>query len=83
MREFIIKLLELFDQICILLAILTGTILCILGSFGIFFGSHANFSLPPIAGGLPFLVGWGILRSVQKGLGIPSTCEPKKSNREE
>lgn len=48
-----------FDKICAVVSIPIGGALMILGVIGIFAGSSANFNLPPILGGLPFLVGWG------------------------
>ncbi|MGC4016796.1 MAG: hypothetical protein QM755_20125 [Luteolibacter sp.] len=47
-----------FDKICAVVSIPIGGLLMVLGVFGIFVGSSANFTLPPIIGGLPFLVGW-------------------------
>ncbi len=49
-----------FDRICAALSIAVGAIFMVLGVIGLFFGSRANFTLPPILGGLPFFLGWGM-----------------------
>jgi hypothetical protein len=54
-----------FDKFCAGAAFLVGIVLLILGVFGLIFGCNAHFTLPPILGGIPALVGWGILRSVR------------------
>ena len=59
-----VKRMTLFDKICAVLALILGVVLLLLGAIGLFFGSSANFSLPPVLGCLPFFVGWGIFRSV-------------------
>ena len=53
-----------FDRICAVLAFLLGAVMLLLGVFGVFFGSNAHFTLPPILGGLPFFFGWGIVRPI-------------------
>ena len=53
-----------FDKTCAVLAFLLGVVFLILGAIGLFAGCSANFRLPPILGGLPALVGWGIVRSI-------------------
>jgi hypothetical protein len=53
-----------FDKICAALAFVLGLALMLLGVFGVFTGCKANFALPPILGGLPILVAWGILKPV-------------------
>jgi hypothetical protein len=53
-----------FDRLCAVLAFALGIALLILGLLGIFFGCNAHFTLPPVLGALPALVGWGILKSV-------------------
>lgn len=52
-----------FDKICIVLAFIFGIILLVLGIPGIIFGCRAHFSLPPVFGGIPALVGWGIIKA--------------------
>jgi len=49
-----------FDKVCAVLAIPIGIVFMVLGAVGLFTGSKANFSLPPILGGLPFFLGWGM-----------------------
>lgn len=56
--------LNLFDKICAVLAFVLGVVLLGLGLFGTIFGCNAHFTLPPILGALPALVGWGILKPV-------------------
>src|SRR6476469_93986 len=56
--------LNRFDKLCASLAAVLGLIFIIMGIVGLFAGISANFSLPPILGLLPALVGWGILRCV-------------------
>ena len=53
-------MMSLFDKICAVPTIIVGVIFMILGAFGLIFGANANFTLPPILGGLPFLVGWAM-----------------------
>ena len=57
--------MSVFDRVCAVLACVLGIVFLILGLFGVFAGCQANFTLPPIVGGLPALVGWGIIRSVR------------------
>lgn len=49
-----------FDKLCAVFAIPIGIVFMVLGAVGLFTGSKANFSLPPILGGLPFFLGWGM-----------------------
>ena len=56
--------MNLFDKICAVLAIVLGGIFLLLGIPGIFLGCKANFTLPPILGVLPALIGWGIIKSI-------------------
>jgi len=56
--------LNLFDKLCAGAAAVLAIVLLLLGGIGIFTGCSANFTLPPILGVLPALIGWGILRSV-------------------
>ncbi len=67
--------MNLFDKLCAALAFLLGVVFVLLGIMGIFTGCNANFTLPPILGGLPLLVGWGIVRSVTKAWNLPSAKE--------
>ena len=56
--------MNLFDRICAVLAMILGVVLLVLGIVGLFIGCKASFTLPPILGVLPALVGWGIAKSV-------------------
>jgi len=56
--------MNLFDKICAVLAFVLAVIFVLLGGLGIFTGCKANFVLPPILGGIPLLVGWGIIKAV-------------------
>lgn len=53
-----------FDKICACLAVALGAVFILLGLPGLFMGCKANFTLPPILGGIPALVGWGIIKPV-------------------
>lgn len=56
-----------FDKFCAVLAFPLGVILVLLGAVGLFVGCSAQFTLPPVLGVLPALVGWGILRAIWWG----------------
>ena len=56
--------LNVFDKICCVLAAIIGAIFIILGAVGFFLGSNAHFTLPPILGGLPLFLGWGIVKPI-------------------
>ncbi len=56
--------MNVLDKICAGLAVPLAVVLVLLGGFGLFFGCSANFTLPPIFGFLPVVMGWGIIRSV-------------------
>ncbi len=49
-----------FDKICAVMTILVGVVFMILGVIGIFAGSSANFTLPPVLGVIPFFLGWAM-----------------------
>jgi hypothetical protein len=53
-----------FDKFCAVFAFILGCVLLGLGALGLFVGCRAHFTLPAILGGLPALVGWGIVRAV-------------------
>lgn len=57
-------MLNAFDRVCAVLAFLVALVFLVLGVLGLFTGCRAHFSLPPVLGVLPALVGWGIVRSV-------------------
>jgi uncharacterized membrane protein HdeD (DUF308 family) len=56
--------MSVFDRLCAALAFVLGIVLLILGLLGVFFGCNAHFTLPPVLGALPALVGWGVIKSV-------------------
>ncbi len=56
--------MNIFDKICACLAFALGVVFIVLGIPGLFTGCKANFSLPPILGVVPALVGWGIIKSI-------------------
>lgn len=56
--------MNIFDKICACLAFALGAVFIVLGILGMFTGCKANFSLPPILGAVPALVGWGIIKSI-------------------
>ena len=64
--------MNLFDKICAGLAFIMGIIFLLLGGLGVFFGCNANFTLPPILGGLPLLVGWGIIKPILVAWNTPT-----------
>ncbi len=53
-----------FDKVCAVLAFILAVALVVLGVIGLFTGCRAHFSLPPVLGILPALVGWGIIKPV-------------------
>ncbi len=55
-----------FDKICSCLAIPIGAIFMILGAVGLFTGSNAHFTLPPLLGVLPFFLGWSMCVTLVK-----------------
>ena len=56
--------MNIFDKICACLALPLGAVFILLGCLGLFKGCRANFSLPPILGVVPALIGWGIIKSI-------------------
>jgi hypothetical protein len=63
--------MNLFDKACASLAFVLGLAFLVLGVIGLFAGCSAQFTLPPILGMLPALVGWGIVRAVWFGWSAP------------
>lgn len=53
-----------FDKACAVLAFALGVALLVLGAMGLFIGCSARFTLPPVLGAIPALVGWGVVRCV-------------------
>jgi hypothetical protein len=68
-----------FDKVCAAVAFLLGVLLLMLGIVGLFAGSRASFTLPPILGGIPSLIGWGIIRSVMVAWKCPRRHEYPES----
>lgn len=60
-----------FDKVCAGAAFLLGAVFLALGAVGVFIGSAAHFTLPPVLGILPAFVGWGIVRSVLIAWKVP------------
>jgi hypothetical protein len=54
--------LSVFDRVCAALAFPIGVLFILLGLVGLFTGASANFTLPPVLGFIPALVGWGIVK---------------------
>jgi len=52
--------MNLFDKICAVPTIAVGAVFMVLGAIGLFTGSNAHFTLPPILGALPFFLGWAM-----------------------
>jgi len=63
-----------FDRFCAVLAGLLAAVLMLMlmGVIGLFAGSSAHFSLPPVLGVLPAFVGWGIIRSIMLAWNVDS-----------
>jgi hypothetical protein len=53
-----------FDKICACLAVALGAVFILRGLAGLFIGWKINFTFSPILGGIPALVGWGIIKPV-------------------
>ena len=70
--------MTLFNKFCAVLAFVLGAVLMILGVIGLFAGCSANFTLPPILGVLPALVGWGIVRPILVAWKGPSQSTPEE-----
>ena len=68
-RPYYYAALSAFDKFCAATAFMLGIALLILGIIGFFIGSGAHFTLPPILGCMPALVGWGIVKSVRVAWG--------------
>jgi hypothetical protein len=53
-----------FDKFCAVLAFGLGAVFLLLGTIGLVVGCSAHFTLPPVLGVVPALVGWGIVRAI-------------------
>ncbi|QQE09917.1 hypothetical protein JD969_10325 [Planctomycetota bacterium] len=51
---------NVFDKLCIVIAIPLGAILMILGALGLILGCNAHFTLPPLLGVIPFFPGFAM-----------------------
>jgi hypothetical protein len=67
-----------FDKFCAGLAFLLGCVFVILGLIGLFVGCRAYFTLPAILGGIPALVGWGMVRAVVVAWRQPPQRQPPR-----
>jgi hypothetical protein len=72
-----------FDKVCAVFAFVLGCVLLGLGALGLFMGCKAYFTLPAILGGLPALVGWGIVRSVVVAWRHPPWQPPRRFDPDE
>jgi hypothetical protein len=77
-----------FDRFCAVLAFILGVVFLGLGALGLFLGCSAHFTLPPVLGALPALVGWGIVRPIVVAWGngsrpIPPRYYPEPLPRED
>jgi len=55
--------LNMFEVLCVILALLLGIVIAIQGLLGLIWGSSAHYSLSPVWGLVPFFFGWGIVRA--------------------
>ncbi len=65
--------MNVFNKVCMVLAAALGAVLMILGALGLFFGCNAHFTLPPVLGALPAIIGWGIVTAVRAAWSTPAT----------
>lgn len=74
-----------FEKICAVLTIPVGAIFMVLGITGVFLGSSANFTLPPILGVLPLFLGWNmcvtLIRYWRSGTGTSTGSKPDAAKR--
>ena len=66
--------MNLLDKFCAIFSFLLGIVLLVLGAIGLFQGCNAHFSLPPVLGVVPAILGWGIVRSIMIASGSRPTC---------
>jgi len=72
-------MMSVFDKICAVPTIILGVLFMALGAVGVIGGSKANFTLPPILGGLPFFLGWAMCVGLIKYWRLSSRL--KRANR--
>ncbi len=56
--------MNIFDKICASMAFVLGVVLILLGVIGAFIGCKAHFTLPPILGVIPAIIGWGVVKPI-------------------
>jgi hypothetical protein len=76
------KSLSLLDRVCAALAFVCALGFLVLGAFGLVFGVSFRLAWPPIVGGLPVLIGWGILRSVIVAWPRPAAPGPARVSKD-
>ena len=52
--------MNVFEKLCMVLTIPVGAVFMALGAIGLFTGSNAHFTLPPILGVAPFFLGFAM-----------------------
>jgi hypothetical protein len=72
-----------FDKVCAGLAFLLGVVLLVLGVIGTFTGCRVHLSLPVVLGGLPALVGWGIVKGAYVAWTSPRSSPPDWRQRQD
>ncbi len=60
-----------FDKVLAVPAFVLGAVFLVLGTLGLFAGCNAHFTLPPVLGVLPAVVGAGIVRCVLLAWRVP------------
>ena len=73
--------MNVLDKICAVPAMVLGGIFVILGVLGLFAGCNAHFTLPPVLGFLPAIVGYGIVRSVMLAWRGSSHARPDRDSQ--
>jgi hypothetical protein len=54
-------IIKILIMISVVIAFIVGCIFSIMGTLGLFLGSNAKYTLPPILGVIPLIVGIGII----------------------
>ena len=72
-----------FDKVCAASGFVLGVALLVLGGFGVFGGCQAQFTLPPILGVMPAIVGWGVVRAVYIAWSARPGAPPSTAGRPE
>ena len=58
--------MDILNKICMGFAFVLGALFIVRGVLGLFAGCNAHFSLPPVLGVLPAVVGWGIVYAIRR-----------------